>query len=240
MNFKTRFGAAALLTALLLGTAVACGDTSDTSSDTANVGTNDVTAAETADPNDPYAARMSASAELPAGLDFGGAHLRSMVNENNGNIMESDIYMDTATGEIVDDALYNRRVHVEELLNVVIDASEVYDYVQASSNIRKSVSAGDDAYDLYLEHMIQAGSDTLEGLFRNWYDIPYMNFTHPWYPQDSIKSITLDDTMYLLLSDIMLSSFHNTYCYYFNRDIAADYALPDIYDIVRNGQWTIE
>ena len=27
MNFKTRFGAAALLTALLLGTAVACGDT---------------------------------------------------------------------------------------------------------------------------------------------------------------------------------------------------------------------
>ena len=240
MNFKTRFGAAALLTALLLGTAVACGDTSDTSSDTANVGTNDVTAAETADPNDPYAARMSASAELPAGLDFGGAHLRSMVNENNGNIMESDIYMDTATGEIVDDALYNRRVHVEELLNVVIDASEVYDYVQASSNIRKSVSAGDDAYDLYLEHMIQAGSDTLEGLFRNWYDIPYMNFTHPWYPQDSIKSITLDDTMYLLLSDIMLSSFHNTYCYYFNRDIAADYDLPDIYDIVRNGQWTIE
>ena len=240
MNKKTRFGAAALLTALLLGTAVSCGDTADTTSDTTNAATDAVTTAETADPNDPYAARMQVSAGLPEGLDFGGAHLRSMVNDTNDNVMANDIYIDQATGEIVDDALYNRRVYVEELLNVVIDPSEVVSSTDASSMIRKSVNAGDDAYDLYLEHMIQAGIDTLEGLFCNWYDIPYMDFTHPWYPQDSIESITMDGTMYLLLSDIMLSSFHNTYCYYFNRDIAADYDLPDIYDIVRSGAWTLD
>ncbi len=240
MNMKSRFGAAALLSVLLLGAVVSCGDSTATTADTTDAVTGSVTEAVTADPDDPYAARMSASAGLPEGLDFGGAHLRSMVNDTNDNVMSNDIYIDSASGEVVDDALYNRRVYVEELLNVVIDPSEIMEYTAASSAIRKSVNAGDDAYDLYLEHMIQAGIDTLEGLFRNWYDIPHMDFTNPWYPQDSIKSITMDGTMYLLLSDIMLSSFHNTYCYYFNRDIAADYDIPDVYEIVRSGAWTLD
>lgn len=240
MNLKSRFGAAALLSVLLLGTVASCGDSAKTEADTTAAVTNAATEAVTVDPDDPYAARMSASAELPEGLDFGGAHLRSMVNENNGNIMADDIYMAEATGEIVDDAVYNRNIYVEDLLNVVIDPSEVVSSTVASQMIRKSVNAGDDAYDIYLEHMIQAGIDTLEGLFRNWYDIPHMNFTHPWYPQDTIKSITLDGTMYLLLSDIMLSAFHNTYCSFFNKDIAADYDLPDVYEIVREGKWTLD
>ena len=240
MKTTTRFGAAALLTVLLLTTAASCGDTADTASDTTDTAADSVTAAENADPDDPYAARMNVSAGLPEGLDFGGAHFRSMVNENNGNIMESDIWVESATGEIVDDALYNRQIYVEDLLNVVIDPSEVFGYQQASAAIRKSVNAGDDAYDVFLQHMIQAGSDTLEGLFRNWYDIPHMDFTHPWYPQDSIKNITMDGTMYMLLTDVMLSAFHNTYCCYFNKDIAADYDLPDVYEIVREGKWTLD
>ena len=240
MKAQTKFAAAALLSVLLLGTAASCGDVADTTETPDDNTASAVTETTAADPDDPYAARMNVTARLPEGLDFGGAHLRSMVNDTNNNVMADDIYAETATGEIVDDALYNRRIYVEELLNVVIDPSEVMEYTKASSAIRKSVNAGDDAYDLYLEHMIQAGIDTLEGLFCNWYDIPHMDFSHPWYPQDSIASITMDNTMYLLLSDVMLSSFHNTYCYYFNRDIAADYDLPDIYDIVRSGNWTLD
>lgn len=240
MKAITRLSTAALLCALLLGTAASCGDSTApaASSDTAD--TAPQTDAVTVDPNDPYADRLSVSANLPEGLDFGGAHLRSMVNDTNDNVMANDIYIESATGEIVDDALYNRRIYVEELLNVVIDPSEIMEYTAASSAIRKSVNAGDDAYDLYLEHMIQAGIDTLEGLFLNWYDIPHMNFSNPWYPQDSIESITMDGTMYLLLSDVMLSAFHNTYCFYFNRSLAADYDLPDVYEIVRSGDWTID
>lgn len=227
-----------ILVSLILASVVACGDNDGSASVT------DSTApsldSETAVLDDPFADRMNASANLPEGLDFGGAHLRSMVNDTNNNIMTNDIYVEDYDGEIVNDALYDRRIYVEELLNVVIDPSEVYDSGKASTVITKAVNAGDDAYDLYVEHMIQAGSDTLKGLFRNWYDIPNMNFSHPWYPQDSIQSLTMADTMYLLLSDVMLSSLHNTYCYYFNRDIAAAYDLPDVYEIVRSGSWTLD
>ena len=238
MNRTTRFGAAALLAALLL-TAVSCSDTADTgSADTTGTAQIKDTSAETVDPNDPYAARMNVSANLPEGLDFGGAHLRSMVNDTNDNIMANDIHIETATGDVVDDALYNRRLYVEELLNVVIDPSEIQSHTDASATIRRSVNAGDDAYDLFLQHMITGGGDTLEGLFLNWYDIPHMNFEQPWYPQETIDSITLDGVMYMLLSDVMMSSFHNAYCFYYNKEIATNYDLGDIYEIVTSGEWT--
>ncbi|MBQ7299832.1 MAG: hypothetical protein IJW77_08330, partial [Clostridia bacterium] len=97
MKTTTRFGAAALLTVLLLTTAASCGDAADTTNDTTDAATDAVTEAENADPDDPYAARMNVSAELPEGLDFGGAHLRSIVNDTNDNVMANDIYIDQAT-----------------------------------------------------------------------------------------------------------------------------------------------
>ncbi len=238
MKRTTTLTAAALLAVLLA--AVSCGDSADNGTVTDAAITAPSTDAVTVDPNDPYAERMNVSADLPEGLDFNGAHLRSMVNDSNDGIMTNDITVDAQSGEIVDDTIYQRKLYVEELLNVVIDPSEVLEYTQASSTIRKSVNAGDDAYDLYLEHMITAGSDTLEGIFLNWYDIPHMNFKQPWYPQATVDSITVDGVMYLLLSDVMMSSFHNTYCYYYNKDIAANYDLPDIYEIVRSGDWTLD
>lgn len=242
MKTQSRFAAAALLAAVLLASASACTEADNPPS---GMDTDSVTSADTAetavDPDDPYAARMQVSADLPEGLDFGGAHLRTLVNQpGDSNIMYKDIYVEASNGEIVDDAVYNRQIYVEDLLNIVIDPSTAVSSSEASSLIRRSVNSGDDAYDLYLEHMIQAGIDTLTGIFRNWYDIPYIDFSNPWYPQASLKSITMDGTMYLLLSDIMLSSFYNTYCYYYNKDIAANYDLPDLYEIVRSGKWTID
>ncbi len=238
MKRTTILTTAALLAVVLA--AVSCGDSADTGTETDAETTAPTTEAVTADPNDPYAERLNVSANLPADLDFGGAHFRSMVNDSNDGVMTNDITVDTQTGEIVDDTIYERKLYVEELLNVVIDPSEVMEFTKASATIRKTVNAGDDAYDVYLEHMITAGGDTLEGIFLNWYDIPHMNFKQPWYPQATVENITVDGVMYLLLSDVMMSSFHNTYCYYYNKEIAANYDLPDIYDIVRKGDWTFE
>ncbi|MGM9624875.1 MAG: hypothetical protein ACI3XM_04115, partial [Eubacteriales bacterium] len=239
-NGAGKTGSAYVLCLLLLSALVAC--SAEDNADEGNLvgSTTTLSAEETAAPDDPYAARMLVSANLPKELNFNGAHLRTMVNSSKDNVMTSDIYLEKETGDVVDDAIYRRRVYVEELLNIVFDPSVAMEVSDASSAIRRTVNAGDDAYDLYLEHMIQAGSDTLTGIFLDWYDIPHMNFTNPWYPQDSIESMTVDGTMYLLLSDVMRSALHNTYCYYFNKEIAANYDLPDIYELVRSGTWTID
>ncbi|MBP3918774.1 MAG: hypothetical protein J6I50_06345 [Clostridia bacterium] len=241
---KTAIFAFLLAAATVAGTMTACADSAKDGAkdgtDTGAVKTNPAQTEETADINDPYSDRMNISANLPDGLDFGGAHLRSMVNDTNAGVMTNDIYTEAQTGDVVDDALYDRRVYVEELLNVVIDPSVIMPPDDASPAMRRSVNAGEDAYDVFLQHMIIGGGDVLEGIFLNWYDIPHMNFKNPWYPQTTIESLTIDNVMYTLMSDVMISSIHNTYCYFYNKDIAANNDLPDLYDIVSSGDWTFD
>ena len=242
MNSKFKSLTAALLASLLLLSATACGaqktDGDSTGTTASADALSETTAGETVS-DDPYADRMSVSAELPDGLDYAGASFRSLVNDEVKTGM-SDIYVEAETGEVVNDAIYQRKIHVEDLLNVKIEPSTVSAYQNASSVILKCVNAGDDSYDVYLEHMIQAGSDAMQGIFLDWYDVPNMDFSHPWYPQYTVNALTVNGKMYLTLSDIMISSIYNTYCIYYNKTIASAYNLPDLYDIVTSGAWTLD
>lgn len=237
---KSQLTAAVLLTVLALNTA-ACGDTETAPQNTVSVQTTQAVTEETIDPNDPYAARLAVSANLPEDLDFGGASFRTIVNDtSDGNVMPKDIYMESTNGDIVDDTIFARNAYVEDHLNVIIEPSEVRSPADTASMVKKAVSAGDDAYDIVLQHMIQMGGNALSGIFLNWYDIPYMDFSHEWYPQYSIKDLTIDGVMFLTMSDIMISSIHNTYCMYYNKDIAASNDIEDIYEVVREGKWTLD
>ncbi len=239
-NSVCRCTAAAAALILLLS-AVSCGSETDAPQTQQTTASNTLQSEPALDENDPFAQRMSAKANLPAdGLDFGGAAFRTLVNEDANGIIDRDIYVPEASGDLVDDALYNRQSYVEEQLNVKITPSVTQPYLDCSQTIRRTVNAGEDAYDVFLQHMIQAGSDALQGIFQNWYDIPHMKFDQPWYSKTSNDALTVDGVMYLMLSDIMLSSFYNTYCIYYNKDIAQNYDLPDLYSIVKDGKWTMD
>ena len=237
MNTK-HMTAALLISALALSASACASEPADVPADTGSDTADAVT--EAAEYN-PYADRLKVKADLPDGLNFEGASFRTTVNAgDNGNPIPKDIYMEASDGDVVDDTIFNRRIYVEDLLNVKIEPSEVFEASQASSVIRNSVNAGDDEYDVFLGHMIHSGGDALTGIFRNWYDVPYIDFGNPWYPQYSIDSLTVDGVMFLTLSDIMISSIHNTYCMYYNKTLASDYDLGDIYGVIKDGKWTLD
>ena len=108
-------------------------------------------------------------------LDFGSGSFRS-IGQSSGN---KDIYAAEETGEALNDAIYIRNRSVEERLNIVIEPMEEIWYTDLSSKIHQCVLGGDDAYELILGQMEQSGADSQEGIFRNWYDVPYTDFSKP-------------------------------------------------------------
>ena len=238
---KKRSLTAILLLSLLALNAAACGAEASPAEEKEAGSDAPVSEAVTEEEYNPYAERLKVSAGLPEGLDFGGMSFRTDVNEgDNGNPIPKDIYMENQTGDVVDDTIYARNMHVEELLNVRIEPSVVLSTGDAANYVRKAVSAGDDILDVHLSHMINTGGVALNGIFLNWYDVPYVDFKHEWYPQYSIKELTINDVMFLTMSDIMISSIHNTYCMYFNKDLAEDYDIGDVYSVVKDGKWTLD
>lgn len=237
---------AALLALIMLITPAlgSCADNKDGSgSDTK---ASDTTAAADADggsspedttPSDALEDRQNVKETLESGLNFNGMTFQMMVQTDHQN----DAWVSEQTGNSVDDEVYYRNLSVEELLNIkILEAVTIQDYGTIRTMIQTSVLAADGAYDLVLQHAVASGASALDGYLVNWYDVPHVNFENPWYPQESIQSLTFKGQMYLSVSDMALSLTKNTYCMFFDKVIGENYGLGNMYDIVNNGQWTLD
>lgn len=166
--------------------------------------------------------------------DFGGEEFRMLYQERYSEFQ----YVEEMTGDTLDDAIYNRNMNVEDRFNAKI-GHNVGAEEQLAMDIKNAVLAGNDEYDLYMGHTMYTGKHSLQGIFRNMYDLG-IDFSKPWYPQYAVENLTINGKMFLTTSDICLSLASNTYCYYFNKDLVVNNNMEDPYTVVNEGRWTID
>ena len=228
--------AAALLSCLTLAGLISCGgDTTDNPPVTENTAPEAVTEAETA-PMDSLEARKLVSDDVPD-MDFGGKDFRIFYQKRYTTDAVSPDGKES--GDVLNDAVYRRNVAMEERFNVKIVGIEGEEDAMVST-MMKSVAAGDDTCELFLGHTALSGKAALSGYFRNWYEIPYIDFEKPWFPQSTIEQLRINDRMYMAMSDMCIAFASNTYCVYYNKAMLANYDITNIYDLVREGKWTID
>ena len=111
--------------------------------------------------------------------DFGGAAFR--VSTKQGTLYEIDA--DEMTGDLLNDALYERNLRIEERFNVEIVPiiTEAGDGMTQVNNVRQSIIAADDAFELAATYVYTTGSIITDGFYRNWLNMPYNDFTKPWW-----------------------------------------------------------
>jgi hypothetical protein len=105
--------------------------------------------------------------------------------------------------------------------------------------VKASIMAGDGAYDLIAGFSTPIATMATTGLLKNLYDIPYIDFEKPWWSQSIVDELTIDDITYFGVGSLSLSMIYSMECVYVNTDIieiaSAGY---NIYDTVKNGNWT--
>lgn len=180
--------------------------------------------------------RRLVSDGIPEGLDFGGEEFVMLVQ----TMHLYDAWVAEMTGDIVEDAIYERNANIMERFNIKISEAVNAEYGTCTTYLQNSVNSGDDVYDLVLGHAVQSGVDALNGWFLNWYDVNYMNFEQQWYPQLAVKELTIDNKMFLGVSDLAISVTENTYCMFYDKVQAESYNLGNIYEIVNSGKWTVD
>ena len=240
MKHDVRRALSALLAALLTaGLLAGCAEDKSGGDETAAPASPSDAAADTAPETAPEEEpdSLEARALVEDGLgehDFGGDGFRMLYQERYAEFQ----YAEELTGDTLPDAVYNRNVRVEDRFNVKLvhetDAEEAM-----AQRIMNSTMAGDDECDLFMGHSIYTGKYAVKGIFRNWYDLG-VDFTKPWYPQYAVEHLTLNGKMFLTVSDICLSLASNSYCYYFNKELAQNAGFENLYGVVKEGRWTID
>ena len=242
MDKKTLLRCAAWLLAVcaVMPMAMSCGDDSE-KKPTGTTASKKET--ETIDENDPYADRLAISDDLGE-YDFNKYEYRIVYTDRVDNMYDVSMryVVDGESADIVETALYQRNRAIEERFNCRIRLVEGCDpfSMEPFDFINRQVTSGDDMFDLAATQVIYTGMLVPEQLFLNWYDIPNINFDKPWWSDSNKELLTYNDVCFAAIGDVSLNAMAATYCVFYNKRLGADYDMPDMFEIVNDGAWTID
>lgn len=159
------------------------------------------------------------------------------LTESDELYMCREIFAETANGELINDAVYNRNLKVEERFGVEIAEERVSG---ASGVARKTIMSGDDVYDVVMPYMNDSVKNALEGLYMNLYDVENLNLDNPWWDQRANADLTVGGNLYFTTGDISILDNECTMVLFFNKQLIEDNSLDSPYDLVKNGTWTMD
>lgn len=233
MRTGTRMTAAALLVSMLAAGLLSCADADAGTQEiqqTTPIETESITEAVTEDP----ALRDS----LPD-TDLNGYQYRMAIFGTD--IQRIMTYNDDEDGNVVNDAVYHKIRTVEERFNADIVLSDM-SYLEDDqiAALKKAVMAGEDSCEIAQGHDVNTANVSLEGLFKNIYDIPHLDFSKPWWPAETLESMTVAGQMYMMFNNISYSNLAQMRVMFFNKELMQNLDIEYPYQMVYDGNWTLD
>jgi hypothetical protein len=147
-----------------------------------------------------------------------------------------DIDVAEQNGELLSDAVFIRNRKIEEMYNLEIEAVkalwDVYNVLE------RSVMAGSGEWDAVFPKYdgINASISNgylaqLDGLF---------DFTNPWWDSKSLEGFGVLGKTYAIAGDLTFMDKFSYIIIMFNKNMAENYQLGDIYDMVVDRKWTFD
>jgi len=168
--------------------------------------------------------------------DFGGAEFL-IASSDNPNIHGSTV-PDEESGVTLNDALYKRNQKIEDTYHV--DLSEyVYDFTNESI-LRTAVLAGEDAYDLIMLTCPSALTWWKEEMLIPMDELPNIDFAKGYWDQNINQSLSIGGVQYVAEGAFNLDIYDLTFCLLFNKSVADQFSVGDLYQTVSDGKWTYE
>ncbi|MCL2815146.1 MAG: hypothetical protein FWD23_11155 [Oscillospiraceae bacterium] len=178
------------------------------------------------------------SDNLPSDLNFNGETFRIWGREVDNVFYDTEWeFVEEITGEVFKDSMHARELAVAGRLNINIEKTLT---TASYQNAYKSVKAGDDAFDLLFANAYDVAAHGLEGIYLNLAQFPYIDYDMPWWPDTIMKDVTINGKTYFVTGDITPSVLGYMNCIFFNKNIAADYEISGLYDLVLSGKWTFD
>lgn len=141
------------------------------------------------------------------------------------------------TGDVFNDAVYNRQIAVQDKYNIKIEETPVDD---VSESLTKSVTAN--TADYSLGYMLY--TDEL-GLFANGVcigvsDMPVLDLSKPYWDQGAIEDLSINGKMYYGLCDIGFGHYESSIVMFYNGVLIDNNNLESPYDLYTEGKWTLD
>lgn len=230
---KKKFASYILILAMLTSYFTACSGTGDTAAAETTSGE----AAETSSAAESEtAAETTVSDDLPD-ADFNGGVYTILIRE--GFQFEFDV--ESEDGEVLNDAIYARNRAVEERFDVdlkVIARASAWGDPAFNDSVNQSILSGDDVFSIVAGKAAMTLGCIVKNNYINWYDIDYIDISKPWWSEQIADSLTVNDRLYAMTGDISLGLWQCMIGIFYNKKLAENYGISELYQCVKDGSWT--
>ena len=99
--------------------------------------------------------------------------------------------------------------------------------------------AGDNTYDI----VVDTHTSILKSAYQYGLDLSalkYIDLEKEWWDREVMEATALGGKIYGLSGDINIVDNSASWCLLFNKKLAKEYNVSDLYQIVRDGHWTID
>lgn len=235
-----------ILASLLLAVSFAsCGDTTDTSSapDTQST-VSSTTVSDEASEQVQEEEKFNIERQ-----DFQGKEFLVYSTDYTDNFMSEIVPNDLSSGntefmtENVNLAIIERNRRVEEHLGITIKEMFVksgrFGDV-AIQDIRNNAMGNTLGVHVFAPSVYTAGAVTLEGCFVDLNSIGNFEGSKSWWDNQFNDEVTVNGKLYFVQGALGIYGMNATPVVYFNKNAASEYGLPDMYSLVRDGEWTFD
>lgn len=153
---------------------------------------------------------------------------------------EYPAHVEELTGEVIDDAIFQRNTLIEETYGIEI-VQELYPFTEYDKVTTLMTNAGraqSDDFDLATLVFRAAYYAVLEGTAPAASSLPVADLSQPWYVRSVNEGLTIDGVTLLGFTAFDLNPGGKGLL--FNRDVLTNLNLEDPYDLVDAGTWTCD
>ncbi len=231
-NIMKRLLSAVLSAAMILTALAACGET-------AGAGAPQQTAAQAADEAETEPQETRLPTGVPEGFD-GNGYVFRVLECGSETTNYTDCWTEAETGDVLNDLIYRRNSAVQEKMNITIKSILGGDYNAVGNALSKSITAGEDAYDMFLNHMVTSAGQAASGLFLPLNELEYYDQEQPWWDSAVPGGFSIGHKLYLTNGDLGFNAMLRTSCMTFNKNLFDDRGLEYPYQSVYDGIWTMD
>ncbi len=147
----------------------------------------------------------------------------------------NEIDAEELDGTQINDCVFNRNRELEKRYNFIFNATQID--LNPMNTVKTSILAQSDDYDAVVDSI---GSMVSYEMFYNLDNLDDMNLSEPCWDQNVNRSLSVGNKHYVAVGDMLILDKKGTWCHLFNKPMAADLQLENLYDAVREGTWTMD
>lgn len=172
--------------------------------------------------------------------DFGIAALSFPGNESWKAMDYCEVTAEEITGETLNDAIYERRIRIEDELRVRFTLFPLTDRGDAGRMLKKEVMSGDSDIRLALINGTHLAGLTYDRMLLDQKGTDLVDFTHSWWDPREVNDLAIGDSLYASAGDISLYLDFSQITWFFNKKLTEDNGLDDPYQLVYDNKWTLD